>query len=616
MKYIKNLFFAAAVSLLAMSCNDDVNDLAGIERVNESGYENPQLKHPGCLFSLDDLKDLPLVAENEKVAYNAFRACNTASMGYQMQGPFEQVDREPDENRAAFENDGLASLYQALQWYLTGYDQYAKNSMDIMRAWATTHKRCGGTTPHIMVGDVAMYMATAADILRSCYTGWDNSLNNLLKDYFMNVLWVNLRGNKDNKKLEVLHSANQGAIEIRGALAIAVFLDDKEMFDNVMDAALYHPAAGLISNTLPSGQFADFGRDMGHAGGMLMDWAKTAEIAWNQGVDLYGFLDNRLKNCIEYFCEYNMTDDDWSSRYELFGAAYGWYRGPSREALVSGGESAVTKDRNSHDNNFLASFRLYRSAYENRKGLGELKYTKMYEQEVIDFKHMLENLFVYTRYKHGEPTAFVPVLKTDDITETADPTFSIEGNKSEHNVTLDVNNGVYTLSGKGYNSSSCSFAHLELDGDGAIVVKIPEKPTSENGSWAMAGLMFRESMDENTLHDWVYVGDQRDGAASVRFYSNSKFENADINVGRGFRPTEAEQQYPVWLKLERRNGQLCAYDSYDGKTWVALDRGYRYASTTSWPQKLLFGLVVTSNSDQKDKVTAKFEDVKFIKYNN
>ena len=602
------------IGLLGTGCSDSEDENYGKSRQNTAEYPNAQLIHPGCMFGKEDLDYLTMMAEKESASYYAFRTINSAKMGYIMEGPFETVGCENQNHSVQYENDMTAVLHQSIQWYMTGYDQYAKNAMNILRAWATTHKYWDGPTVHLIAGEWCMEMAAGAEILRSCYPGWESDLNGILKDYFMNVIWETIGGNKEKKTLEVLHSANQGAVEIRGALAIAVFLDDKEMFNNIIDAALYHPSAGLTQLTLENGQFADFGRDMGHAGGMLMDWARISEIAWHQNVDLYGVLGNRLMKCIEYFCEYNVTDIDWSSRYKLFGAGYSWYRGPSSDKLKTDGEAGVAADRKNHDNNFLTSFCLYRGAYETRKGLPDLTYTTQYAADVISHKHKLENVFLYTRTKHSESTAVIPAIKIDMVETEDNPMLSTIGNTNE--VNLEVQDGTYNLRGRGYNSSSSSLAYFEMESDGALIVRIDEPPLSENNSMALAGLMIRESMDESSLHDWIYIGDKKDGNAIVKFYSNTKYNNSDINVGRGFTPGESQQQYPVWLKLERRNGRICSYDSYDGNTWVVIDRGFRYAGKSVWPDKYYLGLVVTSNSPNKDMVTAKFADVKLLKYNN
>lgn len=613
MKYqIYKLFLGmCCAALLWTGCSDSDDENFRGGRQNTAEYTNAQMKHPGCLFGKEDLDYLTTVAEKETAAYYAFRTVNSAKMGYIMQGPFETVGCEGKNGSVEYENDMTAVLHQTIQWYMTGYDQYAKNAMNIMRKWATTHKYWDGPTVHLIAGEWCMEMVAGAEILRSCYEGWETDLNGILKDYLMNVIWGTIGGNKEKKTLEVLHSANQGAVELRCALAISVFLDDKEMFDNVIDAALYHPSAGLTKVTLPNGQFADFGRDMGHAGGMLMDWARISEIAWHQGVDMYGALDNRLMKCIEYFCEYNTTDTDWSSRYDLFGAGYSWYRGPSSDKRNADGEAGVAADRKNHNNNFLTSFYLYRGAYENRKGLPELTYTKRYAEDVINHKHKLENILLYTRAKHSEPAVVVPAIKEEQGTVEDNPTLKTDGNINY--IDLNVADGVYTLEGKGFNSSSCSYAYYELEGDGALIAKIGEQPSVENNGTALAGLMIRESLEETSLHDWIYVGDKKDGKAVSKFYSNTKYNNSDINVGRGFTPGEENQQYPVWLKLERRNGRICSYDSYDGKTWIVIDRGFRYTGSLVLGTCKI-GLVVTSQSPNKDKVTAKFSEVKLVKY--
>ncbi len=50
--------------------------------------------------------------------------------------------------------------------------------------------------------------------------------------------------------------------------------------------------------------------------------ANTCEAAWNQNVDLYGELDNRLLNGFEYTAQYNLGYD---VRYEPFKSVEGRY---------------------------------------------------------------------------------------------------------------------------------------------------------------------------------------------------------------------------------------------------------------------------------------------------
>lgn len=609
----KSILFFSILLVLGGGCSDDGNtDSPDDGKTNAKGYENAALKHPGCLFGLEDMEYLPTVAQNEPMAYNKFKTQAKAMMGYTMRGPFVVVGREPNLNLAEYESDGAAVLFQAIQWYLTGHEQYAKNAMNILRAWGTTHKEWSGTTARLTAGDTSMLMASGAEILRACYAGWESDLNSILKDYFMNTVWPIIGGNVDKKSLEALHAANQGGMELRGAIAIAVFLDDKEMFENVMEAAIYHPAAGLLYNFLPSGQYSDFGRDMGHAGGMLMDWAKIAEIAWHQGVDLYGLGDNRLMKAVEYYCEYCMTDTDWKERYELFGAQYSWYRAPSSSRGYS---ESVEADRKNNKHDFLNGFYLYKGAYENRKGLSALQWTTKYADQIENVHGLeVEEIFLYTRQKHSE-TASVPAIKEILTTLVAPLEFKTEGNKYNAVLSSIDNGSSYVLTGKGQMSGACSMAYYKMQGDGALIVKLNNITIDNQKLIGYAGLMIRESMEDNASHSWVYTnvcGTQsnvNDRNYVVTFYDklyNYRFE-------RGFDPKENTPMFPIWLKLERHGNRIASYDSYDGKTWVA--NGFKYKKDSELQDEYLIGLVVTANDSNKSTtVEAEFSDVRLLEY--
>ena len=58
-----------------------------------------------------------------------------------------------------------------------------------------------------------------------------------------------------------------------------------------------------------AGQCQESGRDQQHTQLGLGHLAEACEIAWNQGVDLYGEADNRLLKGFEYTARYNLGQD-------------------------------------------------------------------------------------------------------------------------------------------------------------------------------------------------------------------------------------------------------------------------------------------------------------------
>lgn len=79
---------------------------------------------------------------------------------------------------------------------------------------------------------------------------------------------------------------------IKALLSFAVYLDDVQLYNYVMDAVIQDNCAGLFATYEPStGQSAEAGRDQSHTMSPLGWAAYTARVGQSQGVDLYGLGD-------------------------------------------------------------------------------------------------------------------------------------------------------------------------------------------------------------------------------------------------------------------------------------------------------------------------------------
>ena len=84
-------------------------------------------------------------------------------------------------------------------------------------------------------------------------------------------------------------------------LSIAVFMDDKTMFDDAIHHFLTGPCNGsLLKYVHPSGQCQEMTRDMGHVQLGLIQFSGAARVAYTQGVDLFEVADKRLALGLEY----------------------------------------------------------------------------------------------------------------------------------------------------------------------------------------------------------------------------------------------------------------------------------------------------------------------------
>ena len=105
-------------------------------------------------------------------------------------------------------------------------------------------------------------------------------------------------------------NGNWGAIVNRFRMACAIAIDDKEMYQAAIDYYLHANDNGALPNYVSeTGQCQETGRDQGHAQLGLGAMCEICEMAWTQGDDLWGALDNRLMKGIEYTAKYNLGYD-------------------------------------------------------------------------------------------------------------------------------------------------------------------------------------------------------------------------------------------------------------------------------------------------------------------
>lgn len=183
----------------------------------------------------------------------------------------------------------------ALVWYITGDKAYADKAIGIISAWAPNVWDFDENNAKLLAGLTGYVWCNAAEILRYTPSGWTQKHTEDFTRMMMTAYYPVLRfyfpeanGNWD------------GAIA-QSIMAIAVFTDNRPMFDNAVGHFLYGNNNGaLLKYIYPSGQCQETARDQGHVQMGLQEFAGAAHIAYTQGVDLYGVADNRLALGYEY----------------------------------------------------------------------------------------------------------------------------------------------------------------------------------------------------------------------------------------------------------------------------------------------------------------------------
>ncbi len=259
-----------------------------------------KFSHPGINQSSGDLKHLKsLISNGEQPWKDAFTRLQASTDLNFVVKPFAHVIRGGYGNPNIGGDDlsrGASLAYNcALLWYITDNKAYADKAIEVLNAWSPVLWDFDDNDAKLLAAWTGHLLCNAAEILRYTKSGWqekdiDSFTNMLMTVYYplIRYYFPQANGNWD------------GAI-IHTVLAIAVFTDNREMFDNAIDHFLHGPVNGSIFKYIyPSGQCQESTRDQGHVQLGLGEFAGAAQVAFTQGVDLFSIADNRIAMGFEY----------------------------------------------------------------------------------------------------------------------------------------------------------------------------------------------------------------------------------------------------------------------------------------------------------------------------
>ncbi len=294
--------------------------------------------HPGAMHSKNDLdfvkSKIKLNQEPWKTAYASF--LTTKASGYQGNSPkpYSSLNYEhhayqtvrcgffndPNEGCYDMVYDGVAAYSLALRFYFTDDARYAAKSIEIINAWALKYRSNEDLNSRLVVSWATPWYVNAAEILR--YTnnsGWTttntNRLNTMLNRFKNYIFW---EGRPTNNWV-------MSAIEAR--LAVAVFQDDRSAFNAAVNewklrikTYIYQTTDGSRPINPPgennsytervwredrsgtayiNGLCMETCRDLNHTKLGFFSLMYGAEIAWNQGVDLFKVEEKRIADFLE-----------------------------------------------------------------------------------------------------------------------------------------------------------------------------------------------------------------------------------------------------------------------------------------------------------------------------
>jgi hypothetical protein len=276
--------------------------------------------HPGALHTQADFDRMRAKvnagAQPWKAGWDRLIA-NTHSYPGWTPNPQETIIRggSGPQNYHILYNDIHAAYQNALRWKITGNTAHADTARDICNAWSTTLKNLDPTysDSRLASGIYGYQFANVGELMRG-YPGFDLArFQNMMVNVFYPL-------NSDflvrhNNTCDGHYWANWDLCNMASIMAIGILCDDQAKFDEAVDYFYDGVGNGSLAHAIPFlhgsdlAQWQESGRDQAHSIMGIGLMGTLCEMAWNQGVDLYGADNSRFRKACEYVARYNLGYD-------------------------------------------------------------------------------------------------------------------------------------------------------------------------------------------------------------------------------------------------------------------------------------------------------------------
>jgi len=274
-----------------------------------------QYVHPGGLHTTTDLNrmktEVAAAAHPWIDDWNLLIADPLASSTYA-----DHATGNMGSSRQNADEDAHAAYLNAIECYIKGTTANCNEASKILNDWsAAVNVVPSGTDCPGLCAIPIMDMNLAAEVQRT-YSGWTSAnitaFNNMNTSYLYSV--VNSFLTTHNAACISNYWTNWDAANIGSLVAMGVFNDDASWFNQ--GVTYYESGAGMgaidnavwtLYNSGTLGQWEESGRDQEHAQLGVGELGYAATVAYNQGVDLFGYSSNRLLAGAEYVAQFNTT---------------------------------------------------------------------------------------------------------------------------------------------------------------------------------------------------------------------------------------------------------------------------------------------------------------------
>jgi RNA polymerase sigma factor (sigma-70 family) len=244
------------------------------------------------------------------------------------------------DNYPAMYYDIHAAYQNGLRWKITGDAAHGNAARDILNAWSSTMKTLTGDADRFIAAGIYGYQwCNAAELMRG-YPGFDLDR---FKAMMLNIFYPMNDSFLTNHNGAFISNywASWDQLTIASILAIGILCDDTAKVDQAVNYFKNGKGMGAIKNAVPVrfsdglGEWAEAGRDQGHATLGVGLTAAICEMAWSQGIDLYGYDDNLFMAGAEYVAQYNMGGSVPYTSYTWYYGAPGVWSGSTTFTAAS-----------------------------------------------------------------------------------------------------------------------------------------------------------------------------------------------------------------------------------------------------------------------------------------
>lgn len=356
----------------------DLSDIA-------DGYDTDRgFRHPGGLHTDADFERIRRqIAEGNPDVVAAYNVLKEAaySQASAASYPVETIVRGGGvgENYINAARGATIAYQNALRWKIDGSEAHAKHAVAVLNQWARTTKGIGGDSNFALAAGLYGYQfAQAAELMRD-YEGWKREDFDAFRRWMLDVwypscidfmrrrndTWENVNGQGGGRPGH--YWSNWGLCNVMALMTIGILCDDVYIYNQGISFYKYDHVGtftdnrgtvisndGLnefLGNLVPIvyddergpygklGQMQESGRDQGHTYMAMGLAADICQMAWNQGDDLYSYMDNRLAAGIEYVAAYNNCNVDdlpWTT-YRYAGCRTAWHLATIHSTISASG---------------------------------------------------------------------------------------------------------------------------------------------------------------------------------------------------------------------------------------------------------------------------------------